>query len=117
MKIDVEAEDQLTVKNRVPQSSTIPTQQVDPKLFEIPQTPPMLRSNANLRVSQSNEFRGPLITKEGVLYDDEDYNVTYKAKLRLNEIDMIREYLKQVHEKGGKVIYEEDETFVDENLI
>ena len=77
----------------------------------------MLRSNANLRVSKSNEFRGPLITKEGVLYDDEDYNVTYKAKLRLNEIDMIREYLKQVHEKGGKVIYEEDETLVDENLI
>jgi hypothetical protein len=25
--------------------------------------------------------------------------------------------LKQVHEKGGKVIYEEDETLVDENLI
>ena len=77
----------------------------------------MLRSNATLGVSESNEFRGPLITKEGVLYDDEDYNETYKAKLRLKEIDLMKEYLKQVQEKGGKVIYEEDETVVDDNLI
>lgn len=86
----------------MPQSSAIPTQQVDPKLFERPPTPAMLRTTGS--VAESNEFRGPLITKDGLLYDDEEYDETYKTKLRLREIEQVRDYLKQSH--GGRVIYE-----------
>lgn len=102
---------EVQIKDRVPQSSAIPTQQVDPKLFERPPTPAMLRTTGS--VAESNEFRGPLITKDGLLYDDEEYDETYKTKLRLREIDQVRDYLKQSH--GGRVIYEEDETLYSES--
>jgi len=32
------------------------------------------------------EFKGPLITKEGKLYDDEGNDDTYKKRLRLREV-------------------------------
>ena len=39
------------------------------------------------------EFRGALITKEGKLYDDEEYDETYKKKLRLREVYQIQKYI------------------------
>lgn len=35
------------------------------------------------------EFKGPLITKEGQLYDDIEHDETYKKKLRLREVHQI----------------------------
>ena len=54
-------------------------------------------------------FKGPLITKDGILYNDEDYDQTYKRRLRLREIEAIRDYLKQTEEDKGHVIHEVEE--------
>ena len=42
-----------------------------------------------------SEFKGPLINKEGELYVDEEYDQTYKKRLRLKEIKLIQDYLEQ----------------------
>lgn len=54
-------------------------------------------------------FKGPLITKDGTLYNDEDYDQTYKRRLRLREVEAIRDYLKQIEEDKGHVIHEVEE--------
>lgn len=61
-------------------------------------------------VEIDEEFKGALITKEGNLYDDEEYDETYKKRLRLREVELIKEYIRQVN--SGRVpsrsILEED---------
>jgi len=39
------------------------------------------------------EFKGPLITREGKLYDDLEYDETYKKRLRMREVKRIKEYI------------------------
>jgi hypothetical protein len=43
------------------------------------------------------EFKGPLITREGGLYDDKAYDETYKRRLRMREVKRIKEYITQVN--------------------
>ena len=57
-------------------------------------------------VTSDVNFKGPLITKDGMLYNDEDYDQTYKRRLRLREVESIRDYLKQIEEDMGHVIHE-----------
>jgi hypothetical protein len=40
-------------------------------------------------VEVMSEFKGPLIDKEGKLYIDEEYDQTYKKRLRNVEIQVI----------------------------
>ena len=44
-----------------------------------------------------------------MLYNDEDYDQTYKRRLRLREVESIRDYLKQIEEDMGHVIHEVEE--------
>ena len=60
-------------------------------------------------VTSDVNFKGPLITKDGMLYNDEDYDQTYKRRLRLREVESIRDYLKQIEEDMGHVIHEVEE--------
>ena len=40
-----------------------------------------------------SEFKGPLIDKNGKLYIDEEYDETYKKRLRNQEILIIQQYI------------------------
>ncbi len=40
-----------------------------------------------------SEFKGPLIDKEGKLYIDEEYDQTYKKRLRKQEVTAIAQYI------------------------
>jgi len=40
-----------------------------------------------------SEFKGPLIDKSGKLYIDEEYDETYKKRLRNQEILQIQQYI------------------------
>ncbi len=45
--------------------------------------------SAESNVEIMSEFKGPLIDKEGKLYIDEEYDQTYKKRLRNVEIQVI----------------------------
>lgn len=47
------------------------------------------------------EFKGPLITKEGKLYDDEGNDDTYKKRLRLREVHQIQNYIQQYQKEAA----------------
>ena len=40
-----------------------------------------------------SDFKGPLIDKEGKLYIDEEYDQTYKKRLRNKEVLQIQAYV------------------------
>lgn len=44
-------------------------------------------------VDVMSEFKGPLIDKEGKLYIDEEYDQTYKKRLRNQEVLAIGQYI------------------------
>jgi hypothetical protein len=44
-------------------------------------------------VEVMSDFKGPLIDKEGKLYIDEEYDQTYKKRLRNLEIQLIQQYI------------------------
>jgi hypothetical protein len=50
-------------------------------------------SDSTSRVDILEEFKGPLINKDGELYDDKAYDQTYKKRLRMREISRIQDYL------------------------
>lgn len=52
-------------------------------------------------------FRGPLITRDGHLYNDEAHDQTYKKRLRLREVELIYKYLQEYQEARGDMIMEE----------
>ena len=72
-----------------------------------------MKSNAekdlNAPVVIDEGFRGPLITRDGHLYDDEAHDQTYKKRLRLREVDLIYRYLQEYSESKGDIIMEEND--------
>jgi hypothetical protein len=44
-------------------------------------------------VDVMSDFKGPLIDKEGKLYIDEEYDQTYKKRLRNKEVLQIQAYV------------------------